>query len=134
MSQFSYFKRRILVYSYLGESSSHIIDKPSPSELFCNHSADLNAIIIPNLNSTTADLCYKGLIPYETRNDILTTKGESDLVKSNKLINVLQRQLQVHKNPHQYLVDTCLVLRKQQNQKLKQIVIFILQQLSKSIQ
>ena len=133
MSQFSYFKRRILVYSYLGERSSHIIDKPSPSELFRTHSADLNAIIIPTLTSITYALFNKQLIPYETRNDILTTKGESDLVKSSMLINVLQRQLQAHKDPHQYLVDTCLVLRKQQNQRLKEIVTFILQQLSKSI-
>ena len=122
-----------MVYSYLGERSSHIIDKPSPNELFRTHFADLNAIIIPTLTSITDALFYKQLIPYETCNDILTTKGESDLVKCSKLINVLQRQLQAHKDPHQYLVDICLVLRKQQNQKLKEIVTFILQQLSKSI-
>ena len=122
-----------MVYSYLCESSSHIIDKPSPNELFGTHSADLNAIIIPILYSTIDALFYKQLIPYKTWNDIVTTKGESDLVKCSKLINMLQRQLQAHKDPHQYLVDICLVLRKQQNQKLKEIVTFILQQLSKSI-
>ena len=73
----------------------------------------------------------KGLIPYETYNDILTTKGESDLVKSSKLINVLQRQLQAHKDPNQYLVDICNVLKNQQDQRLKEIATFILQQLGK---
>ena len=123
----------IYVYSYLGESSSHIKDKSSPSELFRTHSADITGIIVPSLAGVTGALCSKQLISYETYNDILTTKGESNLMKSSKLINVLQRQLQAHKDPHQYLVDICLVLRKQQNQRLQKIVTFILQQLSESI-
>ena len=123
----------IYIYSYLGERCSHIRDTPSLSELFRTHSADISGIVVPTLTSITGALCSKGLIPYETRHDILTTKGESDSMKSSKLINVLQRQLQAHNDPHQYLVDICLVLRKQQNQRLQKIVTLILQQLSKSI-
>ena len=68
----------------------------SPSELFHTHSADITGIIVPTLTSTTADQCSKGLISHETYNDILTTKEESDSIKSSKLINVLQRQQKVH--------------------------------------
>ena len=103
----------------------------SPSELFRAHSADLIGIITPVLTSVTNALNAKRLIPYETYNDILTTKGESDLVKSSKLINVLQRQLQAYKDPNQYLVDICNVLKKQQS--LKEIINFILQQLGELI-
>ena len=105
----------------------------SPSELFHVHSADLIGIITPVLTSVTNVLHVRGLISYETNNDILTTKGESHLMKSSKLINVLQEQLQAHKDPHQYLMNICLVLRTQQHQKLKDIANFILQQLGKSI-
>ena len=87
----------IYVYSYLGESCSYIRDKSSPSELFHTYSGDITGIIVPTLAGITGALCCKGLIPYETHNDIMTAKGESDLMKSSKLINVLQRQLQAHK-------------------------------------
>ena len=72
-------------------------------------------------------LYSKGLIPFDTNIDILTTKGESDLVKSSKLVGVLQRQLKAHNDPHQYLVKICHVLRNQQHQKLREITTFILQ-------
>ena len=111
----------------------HIDDtNSSPSELFDAHSADLIGIITPILTNVTDILNAKGFISYETYNDILTMKGESDLMKSSKLINVLKGQLQAHKDPYQYLVDICLVLRTH-HQRLKEITNFILQQLGESI-
>ena len=104
----------------------------SPSELFHTHSADLIGIIAPVLTNVTNALNAKGLISYETYNDILTIKGESKLMKSSKLINVLKRRLQAHKDPHQYLVDICLALRNH-HQRLKEITNFILQQLGESL-
>ena len=104
----------------------------SPSELFHAHSADLIDIITPVLTSVKDALNAKGLISYETYNDILTTKGESDLMKSRKLINLLKEQLKSHKDPYQYLVDICFALRNH-HQRLKEITNFILKQLGKSI-
>ena len=104
----------------------------SPSELFCTHSADLIGIITPVITNVTNALCARGLLSFDTGNDILKTKGESDLMKSRKLINLLKGQLQAQEYPHQYLVDICLVLRNQ-HQRLKEITNFILQQLGKSI-
>ena len=104
----------------------------SPSELFHDHSADLIGIIAPVLTSVTSILHARELISYETYNNILTKKGESNLMKSSKLINVLKRQLQAHKDPYQYLVDICLVLRNC-HQRLKEITNFILQKLGESI-
>ena len=52
-----------------------------------------------------------------------------DYKKSSKLVGVLQRQLQAHGDPHQYLVNICHVLRDEQYDGLKEIATFILQQL-----
>ena len=73
------------------------------------------------------------MISFDTYNDVLTTKGESDLVKSSKLVGVLQRQLKAHRDPYQYLVNICHVLRNQQHQRLREITTFILQQLGELI-
>ena len=104
----------------------------SPSELFHDHSADLIGIIAPVLTSVTDVLHARGLIPFETYNDILKTKGESNCMKSYNLVNLLREQLQAHKDPYQYLVDICLVLRNC-HQRLKEITNFILQQLGESL-
>ena len=104
----------------------------SPSEVFHGHSADLIHIITPIVTRVTNALCAKRLLSFDTGDDILKTKKESRLMKSSKLINLLKGQLQAHKDPHQYLVDICLVLRNQ-HQRLKEIINFILQQLGESI-
>ena len=104
----------------------------SPSEVFHAHSADLIGIITPVLINVTNALYAKRLLSFDNRNDILKTKEESCLMKSSKLINLLKGKLQAHKDPHQYLVDICLVLRNQ-HQRLKEITKFILQKLGESI-
>ena len=63
----------------------------------------------------------------------MSITGEDNLKKSSKLVGVLQRQLQSHRDPHQYLVNICHVLRNQQHQRLREISTFILQQLGESI-
>ena len=108
------------------------IDTLTPSELFRTHCADLSRIIIPTLISVTNVLYAKGLIPFEIKTNILSITGEDDLKKSSKLVDVLQRQLQSHRNPQQYLVNICHALRNQQNQRLREITTFILQQLGES--
>ena len=107
------------------------IDKPNPSELFRVHSADLTGIITPILTTVTNVLYAKGLIPLETKTNILSITGEDDYKKSSKLVGVLQRQLQAHRDPQQYLVNICHVLRDDQNEGLKEVATFILQQLGK---
>ena len=71
------------------------------------------------------------MITFDTKNDILTTKGESDFVKSSKLVNELGRHFQAQKDPHQYLVKICNVLRSQEHQRLREITNYILKQLGK---
>ena len=105
----------------------------TPSELFRTHSADLNGIITPILTSVTDVLYAKGLIPFEIKTNMLSITGEDDHKKSSKLVGVLQRQLKAHRDPHQYLVNICHVLRNQQHQRLREITKFILQQLGESI-
>ena len=107
------------------------IDKPTPSELFRTHSADLSDAITPTLTSVTNVLYAKGLIPFETKTNILSITGEDDYKKSSKLVGVLQTQLRAHSDPHQYLVTICHVLRDEQSEGLKEITTFILQQLGK---
>ena len=59
----------------------------------------------------------------------MTAKGEGDNKKAIYLLHVLQRQLEVHFDPDQYLVNICNVLINQQQQTLTDIAISILQQL-----
>ena len=105
----------------------------TPSEILRTHFADLIDAITPITTSIANVLYAKGLIPFDTYIDILTTKGESDLVKSSKLVGMLQSQLQAQRDPHQYLVNICHILRNQQHQRLREITTFILQQLGESI-
>ena len=55
------------------------------------------------------------------------------MVKSSKLVGVLQRQLKAYRDLYQYLVNICHVFRNQQHQRLREITTFILQQLGESI-
>ena len=111
----------------------YCIDTHTPSELLRTHFADLTDAITPTLTSVTNVMYSKRLISFETYNDIITTKGDSDFVKSSKLVGVLQRQLKAHGDPQRYLVNICHVLRNQQHQRLREITTFILQQLGELI-
>ena len=57
----------------------------------------------------------------------------TDYTKASKLMSVLQRQLEVHSDPDQYLVNICNVLINQQQQTLTDIAIPILQQLGQFV-
>ena len=57
----------------------------------------------------------------------------TDYTKASKLMSVLQRQLEVHSDPNQYLVNICNVLINQQQQTLTDIAISILQQLGQFV-
>ena len=57
----------------------------------------------------------------------------TDYTKASKLMSVLQRQLEVHSDPDQYLVNICNVLINQQQQTLTDIAISILQQLGQFV-
>ena len=57
----------------------------------------------------------------------------TDYTKASKLMSVLQRQLEAHSDPDQYLVNICNVLINQQQQTLTDIAISILQQLGQLV-
>ena len=57
----------------------------------------------------------------------------TDYTKASKLMSVLQRQLEVHSDPDQYLVNICNVLINQQQQTLTDIAISILKQLGQFV-
>ena len=83
--------------------------------------------------NVTQALHAKGIISFEVKDQILTAKGEGDNKKAIYLLHVLQRQLEVHSDPDQYLVNICNVLINQQQQTLTDIAISILQQLGQFV-
>ena len=85
------------------------------------------------LCNVTQALHAKGIISFEVKDQILTAKGEGDNKKAIYLLHVLQRQLEVHSDPDQYLVNICNVLINQQQQTLTDIAISILQQLGQFV-
>ena len=72
----------------------------------------------------------KNLIPFEVKTNLLSLT--EDYKKASKLVLVLERQLQTHSDPDQYLNDICHVLRNQQHQTLTDIATSILKQLGQS--
>ena len=83
--------------------------------------------------NVTQALHAKGIISFEVKDQILTAKGEGDNKKAIYLLHVLQRQLEAHSDPDQYLVNICNVLINQQQQTLTDIAISILQQLGQFV-
>ena len=108
-------------------------NSPNSKELLRTHSADLTGIITPNLPTVTNALYAKGLIPFETKNYILTATGISDYEKASRLMCVVQGQLNSSSDPDQCLIDVCHVLRNQQHQRLTDIATSILQQLGECV-
>ena len=78
----------------------------------------------------TSALYAKNLIPFEVKTNLLSLT--EDYKKASKLVLVLERQLQTHSDPDQYLNDICHVLRNQQHQTLTDIATSILKQLGQS--
>ena len=72
----------------------------------------------------------KNLIPFEVKTNLLSLT--EDYKKASKLVLVLERQLQTHSDPDQYLHDICHVLRNQQHHTLTDIATSILKQLGQS--
>ena len=83
--------------------------------------------------NVTQALHAKGIISFDVKDQILTAKGEGDNKKAIYLLHVLQRQLEAHSDPDQYLANICNVLINQQQQTLTDIAISILEQLGQFV-
>ena len=94
------------------------------------HSAHLTDVLSTTPNRVTSALYAKNLIPFEVKTNLLSLT--EDYKKASKLVLVLERQLQTHSDPDQYLHDICHVLRNQQHQTLTDIATSILKQLGQS--
>ena len=95
--------------------------------------ATLVDAITNNLDTVTNGLYSEGLIPMDTVNYIQTATGISHLLKSNRLVSVIQQQLKSSLNPEQYLIDICHVLINQQHRTLTNIATSILHQLGECV-
>ena len=80
------------------------------------------------LLEVACNLQAKGLIPLQTKDEVLVSGVLPDYIKASRLMSVLRRQLDGHSNPDQYLAEICNVFIKQQ--PLKDISLSILQQLN----
>ena len=95
--------------------------------MFREHFADLSIIITSTLTGVSNALYAEAIIPFEIYNHILTTTGESNFLKSTKLVNELLNQIRASQNSRQHLVKICCVLRSQDCQELREIATSILQ-------
>ena len=101
-------------------------------ELLMIYSARLINAMSCVLLEVTNNLHAKELIPLQTKDEVLITGVLPDYTKASRLMTVLQRQLDAHYNPDQYLADICNVFIKQQ--PLTDITLSIIQQLQLSVQ
>ena len=119
--------------NHTNDSINISIDVISSSELLRIHSVEISRMITDILWNVAQALHAKGIISFEVKDQILTAKGEGDNKKAIYLLHVLQRQLEAHSDPDQYLVNICNVLINQQQQTLTDIAISILQQLGQFV-
>ena len=111
----------------------HVDIPRSSSELLQVNSSKICDNISPVLYKVTDALYAKQLISLQTKDEMLIMGVMTDYTKASKLMSVLQRQLEVHSDPDQYLVNICNVLINQQQQTLTDIAISILQQLGQFV-
>ena len=79
-------------------------------------------------------MCAAGLIPHQTKENILLQGVKTDTHKAMELLTVIQQQLKARSSKSdQYLVEICRVLIQQQHQTLNDIVTSMLQQLGQYI-
>ena len=88
--------------------------------------------ISPVLYQVADALYAEQLIALRTKEEMLIM-SITDYTKATQLMSVLLRQLEVHSDPDQYLVNICNVLINQQQQTLTDIAISILQQLGQFV-
>ena len=106
----------------------------NPNELLRTHSANLTKAIAPILCTVTDSLYAAGLIPLQTKENMLLQGVKTDTLKAMELLTVIQQQLKARSSKsNQYLVDICHVLIQQQHQTLNDIVTSMLQQLGQYI-
>ena len=101
-----------------------------PRKVLRVHSAHLIDVLSTTPNRVTNALYAENLIPFEVKTNLLSLT--EDYKKASKLVLVLERQLQTHSDPDQYLHDICHVLRNQQHHTLTDITTSILKQLGQS--
>lgn len=79
--------------------------------------------------SITSDLYASALITTFSKVEILSSHGQSEYAKAEKLLNHVNLYLASSPNPNQYLANVCQALIKQQDQRLAEIATDMLQQL-----
>ena len=117
----SIYNSKVNIYSVVNQK---------PRKVLRVHSAHLTDVLSATPNRVTSALYAKNLIPFEVKTNLLSIT--EDYKKASKLVLVLERQLQTHSDPDQYLHDICHVLRNQQHQTLTDIATSILKQLGQS--
>ena len=94
--------------------------------------ATLVDAITNNLQKVTDALYAKGLIPQQTKQEMLVPAVDN-YTKAANLMNVIEKQLESSLNPEQYLIDICHVLINQQHCTLTDIATSILHQLGECV-
>ena len=122
-----------MIYDHTNDSIDIPIGVISSNELLQVNSSKICDNISPVLYKVTDTLYAKQLISLQTKEEMLIMGVMTDYTKASKLMSVLQRQLEVHSDPDQYLVNICNVLINQQQQTLTDIAISILQQLGQFV-
>ena len=101
------------------------VEESNPSEIFRTYSADLSEAIATDLDRVT-DRLFAVKIIGQSIVQFTTTEGVSNYCKARKVVHELFNLLQGHRNPKQYLTEICNVLLKQDNLRLRDIIISLL--------
>uniref|UniRef100_A0A1X7TA43 NACHT domain-containing protein n=1 Tax=Amphimedon queenslandica TaxID=400682 RepID=A0A1X7TA43_AMPQE len=104
----------------------------NPKDILRTHSVQLVDSISIDIPRTAYALYAKGLIPQQTKQEMLVPAVDNS-TKAANLMNVIEKQLESSLNPEQYLIDICHVLINQQHHTLTDIATSILHQLGQSI-
>ena len=106
-----------------------VVDQ-KPRKVLRVRSAHLIDVLSTTPNRVTNAWYSQNLIPFEVKKNLLSIT--EDYKNATELVLVLERQLQTHSDPDQYLHDICHVLQNQQHHTLTDIATSILNQLGQS--
>ena len=107
-----------------------IILDNSPRNIFKRHMSEM-LDEITDTEKLACDLLAVDLIPYHTKNDIITTNLPR-YQKASILLNEIERSLRVFNKP-EMLISCCEVFKKQENPALRRIAADVLRDLSELI-
>lgn len=76
----------------------------------------------------SSTLHAEGLISFATNDEVVNGR-DRDMIKANRLVLVLQKQIKGNRDPHSYVMRLCSVFKKQDDETIHDIATTLLKEI-----